>query len=78
MSGFRSTTNYTYNNHSIEFDRNYIALKCIVKYIILIKNYYAHTIKALVICNLLMVNYYKINTYTYNLQTLMSAIIPPT
>ena len=43
----------------------YIALKCIVKYIILVKkNYYAHTSKALVLCNLLMVNYYKINTYT--------------
>ena len=37
MWGFRSTTNYTYNNnHSNEFDRNYIALKCIVKYISLI------------------------------------------
>ena len=40
--------------------------------------YYAHTIKALVIRNLLMVNYYNINTYTYNLHALMSAIIPPT
>ena len=50
-----------------------------IAYIILIKkNYDAHTIKALVICNLLMVNYYKINTYTYNLHTLISAIIPPT
>ena len=80
MSGFRSTTNYSYNNNDLnEFDRNYIALKCIVKYILLIKkNYYAHTIKALVICNQFMVNYYKINTYTYNLHTLMSAIIPPT
>ena len=81
MSGLRSTTNYTYNNnHSNEFGRNYIALKCIVKYIIFLikKNYYAHTIKGLVICNLLMVNYYKINTYTYNLHTLMSAIIQTT
>ena len=77
MSGLRSTTNYTYNNnHSNEFGRNYIALKCIVKYIILMKKIIMHTIKALVICNLLMVNYYKINTYTYNLHTLMSAIIP--
>ena len=90
MSGLRSTTHYTYtsnNNHSNEFGRNYssmckyIALKCILKYIILIKKKdYAHTIKALVICNLLMVNTcnyrYKINTY--NLHTLMSAIIPPT
>ena len=42
------------------------------------KKYDAHTIKALVICNLLMVNYYKIHTYTYNVHTLMSAIIPPT
>ena len=87
MSGLRSTTHYIYNNnHSNEFGRNYfsmckyIALKCIVKYIILIKKKLlcAHTIKALVICNLLMVNYYKINTNTYNLHTLMSAIIPPT
>ena len=45
MSGFRSTTNYTYNNnHSNEFDRNYIALKCIVKYIILIKKMIMRTL----------------------------------
>ena len=90
MSGLRSTTHYTStynNNHSNEFSRNYssvckyIALKCIVKYIILVKkNDYAHTIKALVIWYLLMVNNYryKINTYTYNLHTFMSAIISPT
>ena len=35
--------------------------------------YYAHTINALVFCNLLMVNYYKRNTY--NLHTLMSISI---
>ena len=50
-----------------------------IAYIILIiKNYYAHTIKALVICNLRMVNYYKINSSTYNVHTFISAIIPPT
>ena len=85
MSGLRSTT---HDIHIIQMSSvemvfsvcKYIALKCILKYIILIKNYYAHTIKALVICNLLMVNYYryKINTHTYNLHTLISAIIPLT
>ena len=50
MSGLRSTTQYTYNNnHSNEFGRNYfsvckyIALKCIVKYIILITKFIMHT-----------------------------------
>ena len=71
MSSLRSTTNYSYNNnHSNEFGKNYIALKCIVKlYHLIKKKYYAHTIKALVICNLLVVKYYKVNTYTYNLHT---------
>ena len=42
---FRSTTHYTYtNNHSNEFDRNYIALKCVGKYIILIKKNIMHTL----------------------------------
>ena len=49
-----------------------------IAYIILIKKNMMHTIKSLVICNLLMVNYYKINTYTYNLHTLISAIVQPT
>ena len=74
MSSLRSTTHYTYNNnHSNELS--------IVKYSLYHfskKNYDAHTIKTLVICNLLMVNYYKINTYTYNLHNLISAIIPTT
>ena len=74
MSSLRSTTNYTYNNnHSNELS--------IVKYSLYHfnkKKYYAHTIKTIVICNLFMVNYYKINTYTYNLHTLISAIIPTT
>ena len=44
------------NNHSNEFGGNYfsvckyIALKCIVRYIILINLLHAHTIKALVLC----------------------------
>ena len=61
------------NNHSNELS--------IVKYTLYRfnkKKYDSHTIKTLVICNLLMVHYYKINTYTYNLHTLMSGIIPPT
>ena len=41
----RSTIHYTYtNNHSNELGRNYIALKCIVKYIILIKKINMHTL----------------------------------
>ena len=37
--------------------------------------YYADTINVLLFCNLLMVNYYKRNTYTCNLHTLMSISI---